>query len=123
MKFQYCLKLRTLIDKITKKSFFFFSVKMVPEGDSEGKVWIRMKVFKHCILGCYVSGPSHLIPDHLNEKITVHDNDGVGHDAIVNLCPENARTIDIAEFMDIFVKIKRLAHEENINDTAVVPNN
>ena len=96
---------------------------MVPEGDPEGKVWIRMKVFKHCVLSCYVSGPSYLIPDHLHEKITVLDNDGVGHDALVYLCPENAITIDIAEFMDIFVKIKRLADEENINNNAVVPNN
>ena len=96
---------------------------MVPEGDPEGKVWIRMKVLKHCVLSCYVSGPSYLIPDHLHEKITVLDNDGVGHDALVDLCPENAMTIDIAEFMDIFVKIKRLADGENINNNAVVPNN
>ena len=91
--------------------------------DPEGKVWIKMKVFKHCILSCFVSGPYYMIPDHLNEKITVLDNDGVGHDAIVNLCPEDTRTIDIAEFMDIYAKIKKLADEENINNTAVVPNN
>ena len=91
--------------------------------DSEGKVWLRMKVFEHCILSCYVTGPHQLIPNHLNERMTVLDNDGVGHDAIVNLCPENATTIDIAEFMDIYVKIKRLADEENNNNIAVVPNN
>ena len=91
--------------------------------DPEGKVWLRMKVFKHCILSCYVTAPSQMIPDSLNEKMTVLDNDGVGHDAIVNLCPANAKTIDIDEFMDIYAKIKRLADEENDNNIAVVPNN
>ena len=91
--------------------------------DPEGKVWLRMKVFKHCILSCFVTGPYYLIPEHLNEKITVVDNDGVGHDAIANLCPQNAPTIDIAEFLDIYAKINRLADEENNNNNAVVPNN
>ena len=96
---------------------------VVPEGDPQGKFFLRMRVFKHCLLSCYVTGPADMIPKHLNEKITVLDNDGVGHDALVYLSPENAETINIAEFMDIFVKIKKLSDEENINNIAVVPNN
>ena len=107
-----------MLTKITKK-VFLFSVKM----DPEGKLWLRMKVFEHCILGCYVSCPAYMLPDYANERRTVIDNDGVGHDAIINLCPENARTITIYEFMDIYKKIKRLADEENNNNNAVVPNN
>ena len=91
--------------------------------DPEGKIWLSMKVSKHCVLSCYVTAPDYMIPDYLNNKTTVVDNDGVGHDAIINLCPRNAKTIDIAEFMDIYVKIKRLLDEENNNNIAVVPNN
>ena len=91
--------------------------------DPQGKVWLRMKVFSDIIISCYVSCPDYMIPEHANEKIWVVDNDGHSHQAIVNLCPKNAKTMDIAEFMDIYKKIKNMADEENKNDLPVDPNN
>ena len=94
------------------------------EMDPQGKIWLHLKVTKHCVLSCYVTAPDYMVPIYSNDKTTVVDNDGVGHPAIINLCPRNAQTIDIAEFMDIYVKIKRLLDdEENNNNIAVVPNN
>ena len=98
---------------------FSFSAKM----DPQGKVWLRMKVFTDCILSCNVTCPAYMVPDHANEKMWVVDNDGHSHLAIANLCPENAKTMDIGEFLNIYLKIKRMADEEKENDISVVPNN
>ena len=43
------------------------------------------------------------------------DFDGVGHKAIINFCPENAKTMDIRDFMNIFMKINRINNEESSN--------
>ena len=91
--------------------------------DPQGKVWIRMKAFTDITISCYITCPDYMVPEHANEKMLVVDNDGHSHPAILNLCPRDAKTITIAEFMDIYVKIKKLADEENENNLFVEPNN
>ena len=76
----------------------------------EHKVLLSMEVFTNCTLKCSVSCTSQLIPKHENEEILIVDYNGVAHKAIVNFCPENVKTIDITEFINIFVKI-----QESIN--------
>ena len=92
------------------------------EMDPQGKIWLRIKVFEHCILSCNVSCPNYMVPEHANEKMSVVDNDGHSHPAILNLCPRDTKTIPLAQFMDIYVKIKNLADEEKEN-LPVDPNN
>lgn len=80
---------------------------------SENKVVLTMSIFTDdCFLSAFVHCPM-LTVSRENEEIRLVDENGVGHKAVINSCPENFNTIDIKEFMKIFVKIKKL--EESFN--------
>ena len=79
--------------------------------DAQSKVLLLMPVFNDCSLSCFVHCSFPLQPAHENEEIILVDCNGVGHKAFINTCPQNARTIDIKKFMNIFGKINRIENE------------
>ena len=81
--------------------------------DSQNKVLMTMTVFTDCTLSCFVHS-SGLIPSRENEEILIVDCKGVAHKAYMNICPENVKTVDIREFMNIFDKINRIRNEAPI---------
>ena len=98
--------------------------------DSQNKVFLSMPVFTNCTISSFVHCPPGLLPARENEEILIVDNDGVGHKAFVNACPQNVNAIDIKDFMNIFYKINRIDNEvpillefaDEVNNNSVVPN-
>ena len=79
--------------------------------DSQSKVMLSMEVFNECLFTSFVHCPFELIPAHDHEEIIMVDNNGVGHKAFISACPGNVQSMDIGEFMDIYVKINRINNE------------
>ena len=98
--------------------------------DSQRKVLLTIPVFTNCTLNCFVHCPPELIPLDENGEILIVDNNGVGHKAFVDACPQNVNTIDIKDFINIFEKINRIDNEvpilfeivDEVNNNSVVPN-
>ena len=71
------------------------------------KVVLTMSIFKDdFFLSAFVHCP--LTVSRENEEIRLIDENGVTHKAVINSCPDKFNTIDIREFMKIFLKIKKL---------------
>ena len=90
------------------------------EMDPQRKVMLSINVFPNCTLNCCVTCTADLILEYQNQKILVVDPSGVAHEALVNLCPENAKTIDIAEFMTIVMTMNKITNGKNNNNN--IPN-
>ena len=74
----------------------------------KAKILLSIQVCTDCILSCFVNCTPLLTQSYENEEIVIVDLNGVKHKAIINFCPENVKTIDILDFMNIFVKISKI---------------
>ena len=83
--------------------------------DTQTKIMMTMKCLNNCTLTCYVHCATELVVTQPNEEILVVDFDGVAHEAIINFCPTNANTIDIRDFMNLFMKINRMSSNSDVN--------